>query len=220
MTRFSARFTSPDGRGIAGWSEDQLRFFAAAHTAAIAAATEGLKTELRGAIEAASLGARLPNAVRSQVYPRGRDSAKAAGVVWARGAGAQTILAAFSQGVTIRSARGAFLAIPLPAAGKAPAGARLTPGMWERQHGVALRYVYRRGAPALLVANLRAGQGRRGGFRKASDKAAASGRNLATVPIFVLLPQVTLARRLDPDRIAQRWADQVPALIERALPKA
>jgi hypothetical protein len=219
MTGFSAGFISPDSRGVAGWADDQLRILARATTVGVAAATEGLKTELRAMIADAGLGDRLPLAVRSQVYPRGRASANAAGLVWARGQGAQTILAAFSQGVTIRSARGFFLAIPLPAAGAAPRGQRMTPALWERRHGMALQFVYRRGAAALLVAKLRSSQGKRGGFRKASDKALASGRNLASVPVFVLLPQVTLTKRLEPDRVAQRWADQAPALIERALPR-
>ena len=40
-----------------------------------------------------------------------------------------------------------------------------------------------------------------------------TGRGLTTVPIFLLVPQVKLPKRLDLDRDAERAHDSVPGLI-------
>src|SRR5205807_2155582 len=142
----------PDGIDLAGWADARLKELAVAMTSGVTAATEGLKGELRGMIGSAGLGGRLPNAVRGVVYPQSRPSTHAAGFVYPRGKGAQQILDAFSLGVTIRSSRGTFLAIPTPEAGVAPGGRRITPALWEQKTGLALQFIYRRGAPSLLVA--------------------------------------------------------------------
>ena len=114
--------------------------------------------------------------------------------------------------VTIRSSRGFWLAIPTPAAGKTGftstgARKRITPGGWERRTGMRLRFVYRRGAPSLLVAdNARL---TKRGLARANTRLA--GRS--TVVVFILVPQVTLRKRLDIDGIAQRWAARVGPLL-------
>lgn len=215
--RIKAELVS-DGRGIAGWADDRLKELAIAVTAGVAAATDGMKTDLRAMIESAGLGERLPNAIRSNVYPPGRPSLHAAGFVYPRGKGAQQILDAFSLGVSIRSSRGRFLAVPTPEAGVAQGGRRITPALWEQKTGLPLHFIYRRGAPSLLVADLRAKSGKRGGFAKRS--ARGTGRGDATVVIFILLPQVTLSQRLHPERVAGLWSDRVPDLIERAFPSS
>lgn len=216
--RFKAELISPDSRGIAGFSADCLSDLAVAVTAGVSAGADGMKTDLRAMIERADLGERLPNAIRSEVYPKGRPSLHAAAFVYPRGKGAQLILDAFSLGVSIRSSRGLFLAIPTPEAGVGIGGKRMTPALWEQRTGIALKFIYRRGGPSLLVADLRARTGRRGGFAVPSARAGKTGRGLTTVPIFILLPQVTLSKRLDPDQVARRWSDRVPELIQRALP--
>jgi len=77
-----------------------------------------------------------------------------------------------------------------------------------------LRFVYRRGAPSLLVAeNLRARSGKRGGFAVPSAGALRSGRGLATVPIFILVPQVSFKKRLDVAGAAQRWQARLVELV-------
>lgn len=40
-----------------------------------------------------------------------------------------------------------------------------------------------------------------------------TGRNQVTAPIFLLIPQVKLPKRLDLDRDAERALDSVPGLI-------
>ena len=53
-------------------------------TTGVRDATDGLKSELRGQITSAGLGARLANTWRGEVYPKGRESLGAAGLVYSR----------------------------------------------------------------------------------------------------------------------------------------
>jgi len=55
------------------------------------------------------------------------------------------------------------------------------------------------------------------GFRRATDRGRQSGRGLTTGVMFLLVPQVKLSKRLDVARAAERWAAQLPALIEQQL---
>ena len=129
----------------------ELRTAERAVTAGVRAATDGLKTELRRQITGAGLGNRLANTWRGEVYPKSGQSIAAAGHVWSK---APKLVRLYAEGAVIRSKAGLFLAIPTPAAGKYGDGRRkITPGAWERIHGVRLRFVYRRGSPSLLVAD-------------------------------------------------------------------
>lgn len=182
-------------------------------TAAMRQAADGLKADLRRQVTEAGMGQRLANTWRAELYPKGRKSIKAAGFVFTR---APTIIRAFDQGAVIKSKHGFWLAIPTPAAGTGARGKRVTPGLWEQMHGARLRFIFRRGAPSLLVAeNMRARTGKRGGFAKGSASALRSGRGLATVVMFILVPQVSLKKRLDVDGAAERWASALPELIVR-----
>lgn len=180
-------------------------------TAGMRAATDGLKTELRSQITDAGLGARLARTWRGETFPKGQASIAAAGFVWSKAPG---IVRVHEEGAVIRSTRGFFLAIPTEAAGRfGDGGKKITPGGWERRTGQRLRFVFRRGAPSLLVADLRARTGKRGGFARASATALRTGRGLATVPIFILVPQVSFRKRLDVAGAAARWQARLPNLI-------
>jgi hypothetical protein len=183
-------------------------------TAGVREGTDGLKQDLRRQIAGAGLGQRLANTWRSEVYPKGARSIRAAGLVFSK---APNIVRVYEEGAVIRSKHGFFLAIPTPAAGRFGDGRRkMTPGLWERMHGARLRFVYRRRGPSLLVAdNRRARAGRRGGFAKASERALRTGRGLVTVPMFLLVPQVTLRKRLDVAGAAVRWQARLPELVLR-----
>ena len=100
------------------------------------------------------------------------------------------------------------MAIPTPAAGKSSRGGRITPGEWERRTGLRLRFVYRRRGPSLLVA-----EGRVNTRGRAAASKSKTGRGVATVPIFLLVPQVKLRKRLDLARDAERAVDGVPGMI-------
>jgi len=195
---------------------DELKAAERAVTTGIRQATDGLKSELRAQITDAGMGQRLANTWRGEVYPKGQLSISAAGLVFSR---APTIVSAHDRGVTIRSKDGFWLAIPLPAAGKGRRAKQLTPGEWERMRGQRLRFVYRRGRPSLLVADdQRARQGKRGGFARGSDAALRSGRGLASVPMFLLVPQVTLKKKLNVAQAGQHWVNRLPTLVMQAWP--
>jgi hypothetical protein len=201
---------------LAGYLDAEADAAADAVTEGMKDAAEGLKTDLRRQVVSSRLGERLARTWRSRIYPVGRASADAAGLVWTR---APDIVHAFDRGVTIRSSAGFFLAIPTPAAGAGLRGARITPGEWERRSGMRLRFVYRRGAPSLLVAdNARIdsrGRARANQVKRRDGSVATRLKGRTTAIIFILLPQVTLSKRLDVDAAAQIWRSRLPGLIAR-----
>jgi hypothetical protein len=174
-------------------------------SSAMRVAATGLKTDWRSQITGAGLGRRLANSIRSQTYPKAGDSLSAAALVWSN---APVIVGAHDTGPLIRSRSGFWLAIPTPAAGKGLKGGRITPGEWERRRGMRLRFVYRRSGPSLLVAE---GRLNTRGLGVASR--SKTGRGVTTVPIFLLVPQVKLRKRLDLARDAKRAQAAVPGLI-------
>ena len=165
----------------------------------------GLKSDWRAQITGAGLGARLGNSIRLASYPRSGESLNAAALVWSK---APVIIGAHDTGPLIRSKNGFWLAIPTPAAGKSSRGGRITPGEWERRTGLRLRFVYRRSGPSLLVA-----EGRLNSKGRAVASKSKTGRGVATVPIFLLVSQVKLRKRLDLARDAEQAVDGVPGLI-------
>ena len=173
--------------------------------AAMAEAGGELKQAWRQQITSAGLGHRLPRTIRNRTYPQHTDSLDAAAFVWSN---APEIIGAHDRGVLIRSKAGFWLAIPLPAAGKGRGGARLTPGEWERRREMRLRFVYRRRGPSMLVAD-----GRLSSRGLGVASRSKTGRDRTTVPIFSLVPQVKLPKRLDLDRDAVLALDSVPGLI-------
>ena len=174
-------------------------------SAAMREAGTGLKAAWRGQITGAGLGARLARTIRSETYPKGGESLNAAALVWSK---APEIVGAHDTGPLIRSKGGWWLVIPTPAAGKSARGGRITPGEWERRTGLRLRFIYRRRGPSLLVA-----EGRLNSKGRALASRSKTGRGLATVPIFLLVRQVRLRKRLDLVRDAERAIDAVPGRI-------
>jgi hypothetical protein len=175
-------------------------------TAAMRQAGSDLKSDWRGQIAQAGLGHRLARSIRNKTYPERGESLDAAAFIWSK---APKIIHAHDKGVLIRSKNGFYLAIPTEAAGKGRGGARLTPGEWERRRGMRLRFIYRRNGPSLLVAE-KARINTRG---TAVASRAKTGRGQVSAPIFILVPQVKLKKRLDLARDAERVARSVPGLI-------
>ena len=168
-------------------------------------AGSGLKAAWRGQITGAGLGQRLANSIRSQTYPKVGESLNAAALSWSK---VPQILSAHDAGLTIRSRAGFWLAIPTAAAGKGPRGRRITPSEWEQRRGMRLRFVYRRSGPSLLVAD---GRLNSRGLGVASR--SKTGRGQSTVPIFLLVLQVKLLKRLNLARDAERAQAAIPGLI-------
>ncbi len=172
---------------------------------AVQGAALRLKTDWRDQIAQAGLGQRLSRTIRSEAYPKGRPSLNAAALVWSN---APVIVGAHDSGPLIRSKSGLWLAIPTAAAGKSGRGGRITPGEWERRRGLSLRFIYRARGPSLLVA-----EGRLNSRGLGVASRAKSGRGRATVPIFLLVRQVKLAKRLDLARDAERAMASIPGQI-------
>jgi hypothetical protein len=188
-------------------------------TSAMREATEGLKGDLRADVVDAGLGQRLANTWRGKTYPEGGASLEAASFVWSK---APNVVDAFDRGVTIKSARGFWLAIPTAAAGVKGLSAtggmkRITPGGWERRTGMRLRFIFRRSGPSLLVAD-NARLSKKGLAKPNIGRTRAGAqftrlKGRSTVVVFILVPQVTLQKRLDIASAARRWADRVPGLL-------
>lgn len=174
----------------------------------MAQAGANLKSAWRAQITGAGLGQRLANSIRSQTFPKGRNSLDAAALVWSN---APVIVGAHEAGPLIRSSNGFWLAIPLPAAGKALGGKRMTPGMWEKKTGMRLRFVFRKRGPSLLVADAV----RLNTKGHATVSKSKTGRGQVTAPIFVLVRQVKLPKRLDLARDAELAQSAIPASIVR-----
>ena len=174
-------------------------------TAAMRAAGTQLKSDWRGQITQAGLGRRVGNSIRNQTYPKAGESLDAAALVWSK---APVIIGAHDTGPLIRSKDGFWLAIPTEAAGKGARGGRITPGEWERRRGLRLRFIYRRRGPSLLVA-----EGRLNNRGLGVASRSKTGRGKATVPIFLLVRQVKLRKRLDLARDAKAAQERMPGAI-------
>jgi len=194
---------SPD---LVALLEQEIKAGERAVTSAMKAAGAELKQDWREQIIRAGLGHRLPRTIRNKTYPTNGDSINAAAFIWSN---APEILNAHDRGALIRSKSGFWLAIPTEAAGKGRGGARLTPAEWERRRGMRLRFIYRRNGPSLLVAE-KARINTRG---LAVASRAKTGRGQVSAPIFLLVPQVKLRKRLDLARDAEKVAGTVPGLI-------
>ncbi|QXN71611.1 minor tail protein [Rhodobacter phage RcKemmy] len=175
----------------------------------VSTAGAGLQADWRGQIGGAGLGSRLQRTIRRKVYPEGRNSLRAAALVWSN---AGKIVDAFERGVTIRSNDGFYLAIPLPAAGKQVGGKRITPGLWERKTGRRLQFVYRKGKPPLLVDT---GTVARAAPRVAFGEKQRERRGFKnrSIPIFVLKPSVKLPKKLSLMATATAAQNRLPELI-------
>ncbi|WP_057465049.1 DUF6441 family protein [Pseudovibrio sp. POLY-S9] len=182
-------------------------------TKGIRSAGWGLKEDWRSQIQSAGLGTKLARTIRQQSYPLRGKSLKAASLVYSR---ASKVVDAHDRGVLIRSNDGFFLAIPIGLAAnmRGPQNKRITPGGFERRTGFRLRFVYRRGQPSLLVAEdarftKRGRIGKKGGRRRKDGILTGA----QTIPVFLLVPQVKLKKRLDLDRDTELWESRLPGLI-------
>lgn len=177
-------------------------------TRAVHSSGADLKLAWRAQIQRAGLGRRLANSIRSQGYPRQGESLRAASLVWSR---ASHIVGAFDEGAVVRARGRRYLAIPLPAAGRGRGGRRPSPREFEARTGVKLRFIQRRSGPALLVA-----EGRLSKAGRAVRSRSKTGRGLASIPVFVLVRQVRLERRLNLERDTRRIEAALPGRIVAA----
>jgi hypothetical protein len=198
--------------------EAEVRRIERAVPVGVKEAGSGLKGELRKQVVGAGLGTRLARTWRDRHYPnRGHD---AASLIWSK---APQIIRTFDEGTTIRSKDGFWLAIPTPSAPKRGVGGkRINPSNFPEHRFGPLRFVYRQRGPSLLVVDavrVNAGTGRVGRRAKggAYTKTGRMKAGMATVVMFILVPQVKMPKRLDVKRAAERWAGRLPELVDRHM---
>lgn len=178
---------------------------------AVAAATNGLKQELRQQVTSSGLGKRLSNTWRSKVNPQGKSSINATGAAWTA---AREIIDSHSKGQSISGKDGRWLVIPLEAAGKIKRRGKYMLRDYQAKHG-KLRFVSgKNGKNSYLVSdNMRARKGKRGGFARAGEKAVSKG-TVATVPVFLVIPQAKMKKRLDPNKAYSRWSRSIESYMK------
>jgi hypothetical protein len=186
-------------------------------------ATEELKQNLRDEVVGAGLGRRLAKTWQDKTYPLGKKtSLNAAGWVYSK---APEIIRAHSEGTTIRAQSGTYLAIPtdnVPRRGF-DKRKRATPGNWNSQRYGELRYVPRSNGPPLLVVDgARFTKSGRVGKQLKSPRKKSGGfkKGVATIPMFTLVPQVSLKKRLDPQALGRRASSRLPNMVKREIERA
>lgn len=179
------------------------------------AAEKALEDATRRAVPGKNGPSRLWRAWASNVFPKAGLSDNPAGSIYVRGGErSQGAMRAHTEGARIVGKQSQWLAIPLPAAGARMSGrgrAQLTPREWEQRTGRKLRFVYRRGKPALLVADDARLSARGVGRARAQGKKMGpyAGRGASTVPIFVLVPQVTITGKFSIQRTLAPFEDRL-----------
>jgi hypothetical protein len=211
--------------------EQELRAGERAVTRAVRAETERLKAELRQQAKSAfgDRSRNIANAWRSRVFPQAGESLGAAGIVWTK---VPSIIDAFERGATIRARGGRYLAIPTgfnAPQGRRGRGMRVTPQQMVASRQAFLR-PFRSGRGFVWCLPVR--QGVRVGRRRApliaggmAEVATARRKGAAAwqqallaqgfVPMFLLLPQVQLAKRLDVRGAGHRALARLPAAVVR-----
>ena len=214
------RITLSLGGNAAASLRQEADTLIAAAVGGVADATASLEQTLRGQVLAAGLGPRLASTWRSRVYPP--TATKASGEVWTV---APLIIEGFDEGATIVARNGSrWLAIPTANVpprswgSKAPGGhprRQMTPVEVEAAFNRDLRTVLPRGGRVgyLIMDQLVAARSGRG-FRQATSRRLAQGRSAQPVLMFVLVPQVTLSKRLDIAGAVAAIEANFPGLIE------
>lgn len=202
--RFDLQITG----SMAAITAAELRAGERAVTQSMAAVGLSVQSGWRDQIMQSGLGSRLSSSIRYQVYPKGQNSLNAAALIYSK---APKIIHAH-EGTVVKSQNGYWLAIPLPAAGRGSRGARITPGQWEARTGRRLAFIYKNGRSALLVdvGNVvKFNYMTKAGFHKRRGP----GRKNVSNPIFALVSQVRLPRRLNVASVATAAAARLPGLI-------
>jgi hypothetical protein len=222
-------------RDMSALSAEIIADLQAAVTYGMRHVADGARDDLKAQIRAAGLGNGLANAMRSRTYPR-QPSFNATAYVYSR---APEIIAAFSLGVTITAHRGKYLALPtlFNLRGGRRGGGLIRVGSEARvrknlritaQAMAALKTgtftrPFRNGRGLiwfLKVRGVRTGERRklRAFARSVPSLEFGSGRGKrvrdivseGAVPMFLLVPKVTIQRAIDVDTVAKVWAARTP----------
>lgn len=209
-----------DSRELIARRERLIPEFLRAARESVQTVTRSAEKNLEEATRSAVAG-KLWRAWQSKVYPETGLADNPTSIIFPKGRNrTKGAITAYSEGAAIKGGYGQFLAIPLPAAGQRFTGrgkVPLTPGEWERRTGRRLRFVYRRNRPSLLVADDSMISKSGKGTRAATEKRVAAGRDVSTIPIFVLVPQVNIRARFSIERVLAPYQRRLAADYEQRI---
>lgn len=183
---------------------------ARAATAAVREAADLAKAGGRASIAAAGFGKKWQNALQAKVYPRGRDSMRAAALIYHKVPYAEV----FEQGAVIHGKP--YLWLPLPNAPFGSGGKRIPPSKFRELVGSPLYTIRRPGKPPMLGANVRMTNKRAG--RAISLSLLRRGRNpggrgtVQLVPLYVGVDAANITKRFAIIDAIERAATRLPEL--------
>jgi hypothetical protein len=203
--------------GFKSLMETRLQSDAKAVSDAVWSQTAILKNNWRAQIRGAGLSARLANTVRSETFPKVGYSLHAAGVVSVARGTPQKVLSELQSGAVITTARGRFLAVPTENVPKGPRGMKLGPHQLEVLTGYRLRFAQNRRGTKMLIADTVQSVSRRGGIRPATRGRVSRGRKVTPLVFYILVPQVTIKKRLRLYEEAERIGADLAAMIAERM---
>jgi len=177
------------------------------------------KEKGRASIRAGGQGfqRRWPNALRADVYPKGKNSANAAALIYIR----STYAGIFEEGGTVRPVNGRFMWLPLADAPKTIGRKKITPERYIREIG-PLALVQRPGKLPLLVTFVRGSAKRLAGRvtrRQLSTGGSRTGE-VKMVPIFVGIKKASIPRKWGIREAAIAAVAELPNLFIQNLRRA
>ena len=183
---------------------------ARAATAAVREAADLAKAGGRASIAAAGFSRKWQNALQAKVYPQGRDSMRAAALIYHKVPYAQV----FEEGAVIHGKP--YLWLPLPNAPFGSGGKRIPPSKFRELVGSPLYTIRRPGKPPMLGANVRMTNKRAG--KSISLSLLRRGRNpggrgtVRLVPLYVGVDAANITKRFAIIDAIERAAARLPEL--------
>ncbi|RWO35916.1 MAG: hypothetical protein EOS11_33290 [Mesorhizobium sp.] len=172
---------------------DKYKPVARAATKAMTQVADNIKAQGRADIMGAGFSRRWANAFRANVYPKGRDSASAAVLIYHKIPYADI----FELGGTIEGSP--FLWLPLPDAPRGRGGRRISASEYRKEIGHPLYSIKRPGKPPLLGANIRstASRSQKGVSRSQLKRGRnPSGRGtVRLVPLYIGVPKAEIGQK-------------------------
>jgi len=194
--------------------------------AAVREATNGLRQDWAGNINEAGLG-KLSKSVRRKIYVNASDPLSTTGFVYISGASARKAVEAFEFGAIIRPTGSRYLAIPTHFNRK---GGRKGGKVLFRPDQIPGAFVRRTAEGSLMLfAKVAKAQRKRKGVVRdlafVNTQMLGSGRVRRTdeilkygaVPMFLLVPQVRISKRLTLMALRDKWLNEMPRMILRRM---
>lgn len=185
---------------------------AKAATRAIEAAADDARDGARSNIAAAGFSRKWQNALRADVYPRGRQtSIEAAAHIYHK----IHYSAVFEEGARLSGSP--YLWIALPHVARKIGRFRMTPARYPEP----LQFISRPGKPPLLAARIgmsRAAAKRGGpkrlttGTMRKGTQAGGAKRVVRSVPVFVGISTVRIRKQFNISKVIRQAADRLPSL--------